>query len=1060
MAIPNVGPLRYSLFAESILKTIHQVDRAILSRATSPTEEDKILPSEQIQSMVAQAKAALSQPQTLINQLSTILVDLYAEEVFSGQICTLFDQMDKDFVDSLCHLGETVEGSAQGDSKYEKHRIRENPRLLLTIVNLEGENPIEILIKNQGVSLKDFKQILSSTRFHIQEQISAQIVNKKMFIESYYQQLAKEIADPNKSLDLNLITGDENLAFEVAKIVAAQSGWKISLYIEEYGIKNTDHLFTIAKIAAAQSGWGVSMYIENYKIQNTDHLFVIAKIAAAQDGRRVSAYIENYKIQNTDHLFTIAKIAAAQNGWGVSAYIKDYKIQNKDHLFTIAKIAAAQDGFGLTDCIKDYGIEDKDHLFIIAQVAAAQDGVNMFKSFANYSLTDSKVIICRCLCVLDMLIKNNLLPQFVGFFEAAWQKFQEIEEFKTIDAGIKKIQQSITEMEIQYGKEKAFEIEAFQYANAELDRLGKIRLRRLTLYQFKEVFFADKGKAIPEDLEKTFKLVREYRNAALAGSLTRLLCEEQSSNASYVECHKLLFGDKNYLRLPMIFLAKWAPDLDQSKAISFLLSSIPEPLNNEVTGVLQTWLQTLLAMDQSPLSSNRKCALIAQVFQSLKTSDSALSKALQKKLSQELCKRLRFIQTLCLSGQARYLEREFSSEMIQELKSIFLDKLKEDCFIDLKGIDKLADKYLKTLDTLRQPLAWKVYEENIQTLKDSLVQEQFQRFIVSILEGTFLTERYRIDLSPHLKCLHEKCPEILVKWKAPQVSIVINPSQMEPSESRPIDFPAFFKEKHGNKHFQIDGKDQFPIFTDFLEKTPDNQKKALADLKKRLRTASKEEAPDHTIEFLMELYLIKKGSPLPLLRKLNRELQKIPALELANDINGLIKDLEVPSVKSTLKVIDTDDWQDLFLSGTEVEGSCQRVDGDPFFNKCLLAYVMDGKNRMLAVKDSSGKIVARSIFRLLWDDTNQKPLLFQDAIYPWPCRKDLVSALNQHAEKRAKELDCLLVTRNFDREEMSDYPGTAVSLGSSCPYEYADALRSLIIKGKFKIDRLKQVKLS
>ena len=156
-------------------------------------------------------------------------------------------------------------------------------------------------------------------------------------------------------------------------------------------------------------------------------------------------------------------------------------------------------------------------------------------------------------------------------------------------------------------------------------------------------------------------------------------------------------------------------------------------------------------------------------------------------------------------------------------------------------------------------------------------------------------------------------------------------------------------------------------------------------------------------------------------------------------------------------VVDTDNWEDLFLSGTEVSGSCQRVDEDASINKSLLAYVMDGKNRMLAVKNEFGRILARSMFRLLWDDKTQKPVLFQDRIYPPDCSAAFVLDLNRHAETRAKELGCALVTRNSDRKGMSDYPGTAVSLGSSCPYDYQDATGGIMEEGKFRIDQLKQV---
>jgi hypothetical protein len=50
--------------------------------------------------------------------------------------------------------------------------------------------------------------------------------------------------------------------------------------------------------------------------------------------------------------------------------------------------------------------------------------------------------------------------------------------------------------------------------------------------------------------------------------------------------------------------------------------------------------------------------------------------------------------------------------------------------------------------------------------------------------------------------------------------------------------------------------------------------------------------------------------------------------------------------------------------------------------KINLAYCLDGKNTMIAVKDDeTGKTLARGMFRLLWNPNHKKPVLFLDRIY-------------------------------------------------------------------------------
>ena len=86
--------------------------------------------------------------------------------------------------------------------------------------------------------------------------------------------------------------------------------------------------------------------------------------------------------------------------------------------------------------------------------------------------------------------------------------------------------------------------------------------------------------------------------------------------------------------------------------------------------------------------------------------------------------------------------------------------------------------------------------------------------------------------------------------------------------------------------------------------------------------------------------------------------------ERINDIASLLP-TDMTHDFSGCNIIDTDDPNDLLLMGTEVSTSCMHVGDDRKPNKALLAYIMDGKNRIVAIKNSSGKIMARTAIRLL-----------------------------------------------------------------------------------------------
>lgn len=93
--------------------------------------------------------------------------------------------------------------------------------------------------------------------------------------------------------------------------------------------------------------------------------------------------------------------------------------------------------------------------------------------------------------------------------------------------------------------------------------------------------------------------------------------------------------------------------------------------------------------------------------------------------------------------------------------------------------------------------------------------------------------------------------------------------------------------------------------------------------------------------------------------------------------------------RKEFSVVDTDDVGDLLLCG--IGGSCQNYAGDPRFNRGLLAYMRDGKRRMIAIKDSNGCLVSRS--------------LLQEPVYG---DQRFIDELDAMCQSKAKELSLVL----------------------------------------------------
>ena len=147
-------------------------------------------------------------------------------------------------------------------------------------------------------------------------------------------------------------------------------------------------------------------------------------------------------------------------------------------------------------------------------------------------------------------------------------------------------------------------------------------------------------------------------------------------------------------------------------------------------------------------------------------------------------------------------------------------------------------------------------------------------------------------------------------------------------------------------------------------------------------------------------------------------------------------------------VMDTENPIDLLLSGSEVIGSCQKIDGDPNLNKGLLGYLLDGKNRLIVVKDDSeGKILGRALLKLLWD--GEKPVLFLERIYLNQKTSSFYSqAIIEMALRKAKSLGLDLVTLNTGSIE---YEKPLQALGGPASFEYSDATDGVFSEGRFPV---------
>lgn len=143
------------------------------------------------------------------------------------------------------------------------------------------------------------------------------------------------------------------------------------------------------------------------------------------------------------------------------------------------------------------------------------------------------------------------------------------------------------------------------------------------------------------------------------------------------------------------------------------------------------------------------------------------------------------------------------------------------------------------------------------------------------------------------------------------------------------------------------------------------------------------------------------------------------------------------------EVIDTDNAEDMLLMGTEVQKSCQKITYEASKSKCLINYIMDGKNRLIAVKDSDGRLIGRCVIRILWDPVAKKSVVFRETLYVNNNNPNVVALIQAMCIRRAEAFGQTLVTTDLIHPEVGiRYPSELKSL-SMRSSEYVDALQGI-----------------
>jgi len=522
-----------------------------------------------------------------------------------------------------------------------------------------------------------------------------------------------------------------------------------------------------------------------------------------------------------------------------------------------------------------------------------------------------------------------------------------------------------------------------------------------------------------------YKIALEYRNAGLA-----LYCigaiQNITDQAAEAVCPSSTVPRQLMWLMPLTGWYAQAQLSEQSLGaiddIKNMLSkrSCRDLWKDQAKGATQQWLMCCQALDSNNYQPAEKISILRAVCHGIAT----------KEHIPELKKRLTYL--LFLINEHRLPKAIPECWSSDELAERFVETcLADDTYLDLDSVENLSEKYKQSLAVMRYPGAWRIYQHKLRSCSAAGLQKTFGIIIRSILEGDFREKRYTLaEQGAHGQAILAARPDVWEWWKQPVAAerVYIGDLQFRP----PVQLLDFLRNCHAKGHLGVEDGPFEALIAGI--KSPWTIQDTLNDLKQKEDDISIVQAA------LMEMY-VKPPDSEELVEKLEAIVNRLDASSFKTDLLRLRdRHKDIKPVGGEVELVDTDDWQDLFLCGTEVADSCQRIDAEIINSRCLLAYLIDGKNRLLAIKDpATGAILARSVFRMLLDATNS-PVLVYDDIYPYKATLEVQQTLTDFAKRRAQEMGLPLYKSGRRRYSDNEEREVLQSLGSPAPREFVDEL--------------------
>lgn len=909
---------------------------------------------------------------------------------------------------------------------------------------------------------------------------------------------------------------DKKQLFEIAKI-DAQFNLGFSSQVSNYNFIESE-LLVLAKIAAHYHPEPLSKNIKNFKIKDEKDLIEVVRIAAstykgfsdfrvfgikdkkiAMEIVKIMALnknelnqslIESFDIETEQEIIEIVKIAAKTNGIFIANEFKNFKIVNTSAKFEIAKLLVQKYGFELGYSIKNFDIKDEMQLSIIfLEAYKVTPDLDKYYECASQFKASPKILL-----ILE-LVKGNNLESIRKFLDSELTDHFSPEIF----IELKKLQTS----KISDDKQKFNNSVAWLLHTAGLmivnppKRNDPKLLEKILKYPDPAMRYVLSQKVI-NMLENLEKLTIYQNYISLKGSPIEhlripALFFYQTDTSYKLKNHLLKARDflrdgpilkgfleaislfeKNFTSKQAIFLTEQIfiqPDkkIEIDREIAAKEKEINELKSDKTYKATQLAIQDevkeisklkKIGGDELLKIAAKEKKIIElksmKIYLAVQTKEKELLElrselnVITKDIKRDILKKIFALQGIINCGGKSTILKHMEAPMAGRRK-FNIDEIYKNTFqsvLPIKGVENFSERFMETFGKREPSSAILTYLGSLKKLPSFQVEtaiNTLEIYVQSVLDGSFLKNRNTVEPSSHLFEIFNARKDIKDKWFEPKILTL---SSALTNVNKNLIKNAILADHHLNE-------DNFPVIYEFLRaESLEKQVSIKTNLEEKLKTDSPDKKNLLLQKVLIEFF--QSEGNLETLKIVEEQLKSLGMKEFVEIVSSLNENTEKLTLNTKGWTCESsDDFLDLLFCGTDVKGSCQNIAGSPIENKCLLAYLLDGKNRLLAIKNSSGKIIARSIFRLLWDKGAKQPALMQERAYPKEELDPILNnILNQFAIDEAKRLNLPLY---IESTEISSDLTILQSKGGKGPWEYVDSAQGVFAESIFEITSTEKI---